>query len=161
MDSKLSALSNRFGTLNSKFLAQPLESLLPMEPLCVKESVLVFDAVRLMQENPIGCLLVTDKEGKLSGIFSKGDVITRVVFSERALDDVPLSELMTDSPHAESMDTTIAFALKIMSQRGFEHIPITDSEHRPVGLVSAKDILDFIENELINSVLDSEIKTCP
>ncbi|MCB0359791.1 MAG: CBS domain-containing protein, partial [Bdellovibrionales bacterium] len=64
------------------------------------------------------------------------------------LDTTPLSEVMTSSPHTQTMTSTMAFCLTMMSEGGYRHIPIVDDDDIPIGLVSVKDIVDYIVGQL-------------
>ena len=35
-------------------------------------------------------------------------------------------------------------ALKVMHEGGFRHVPLLDANDRPVGLVSMRDVIDFV-----------------
>src|SRR5262245_63109568 len=51
----------------------------PAEPLCLPASATVHDAVRTMLAHRQAGVLVVDGEGRLAGIFTERDVLTRVV----------------------------------------------------------------------------------
>ena len=47
----------------------------------------------------------------------------------------------------------IVYALNKMSVGGFRHVPLVDEERRPVGIISVKDIVDYIVDFFPNDVL--------
>src|SRR4029453_14441193 len=51
----------------------------PAEPICLSDTAPGQEAVRPMRARPPGGVLVTDVEGRLAGIFTERDVLTRVV----------------------------------------------------------------------------------
>ncbi len=59
---------------------------------------------------------------------------------------------MTPQPVAQPPDVTIAHVLNLMSVRGFRHIPLVDEQHVPVGIISVKDIVDYITGEFIRAL---------
>ena len=63
----------------------------------------VLDAARIMTERNIGALPVL-REGRLVGIFSERDVMTRVVAAGRSPGSTRLSEVMTPYPRTVSPD---------------------------------------------------------
>ena len=131
------------GVVETQFLCQCLSILNPAEPICIKETASLREALDLLKTHKIGCLLVLDDKGKVSGIFTERDVILKVI-GESKLPEAPISTFMTRQPVCEQLTTTIAFALNLMSHGGFRHIPIVDDEHYPIGIISVKNIVDYI-----------------
>src|SRR5262245_15559837 len=116
---------------------------LPMrEPVLIEASASVVEAVDLMNEHHIGCVLV-QKNQQLVGIFTERDVLTRVVFREdnRAMS---VQSVMTANPESLRESDSVAFALNKMSTGGYRHIPIVDSSGTPVGVLSVRDVVDFL-----------------
>lgn len=138
--------SSQFGVLDNRFLSRSLGLLDPPQPISVQLETPVRDVVALLQQNKIGCVLVTERNGSLAGIFTERDVLLKVSLKDAAIAGRPVSELMTTNPQTAEMTTTIAFALHMMSQGGYRHIPILDDEGQPVGLISVKDIVDYLAN---------------
>jgi len=60
---------------------------------------------------------------------------------------------MTPDPEVLGLADPIAYALNKMSVGGFRHIPLVDATGRPVGIVSVKDIVDYIVDFFPNDVL--------
>src|SRR5207249_4177813 len=89
-----------------------------------------------------GCVLV-QKEGKLVGIFTERDVLTRVIFRDNNR-SFPVERLMTPRPRTLEATATIAYALNQMSVGGFRHIPVVNAKGDPVGVLSMRDIVDFL-----------------
>lgn len=159
MDPLYKAILNRFGAVNPRFLAQSVEVLEPPLPITVMEEETIEKCIRLMQKSHIGCLLVVDAEGRLAGIFSERDVLMKVSLTDHKVSTEPIKSVMTQKPHAEPLSTSVAFALQLMAQKGFRHVPIVDSERKPVGVISVKDILVFINSELIRQLAESELES--
>ena len=98
----------------------------------------VATAVDLMNDRQIGSVLVIDS-GKLAGIFTERDILTRVV--ARHLDpattrvaDVMSTDLITISP-----TSTVKDALVVMSRERCRHLPVVDDSGLR-GLVSIGDL---------------------
>jgi CBS domain-containing protein len=60
---------------------------------------------------------------------------------------------MTEDPEVLTPDDPIAYALNKMSVGGFRHVPLVDRARRPVGIVSVKDIVDYLVDIFANDVL--------
>ena len=132
------------GVLDKGFLCQSLSMLQPKEPLCVEEKASLDTVLDLLRSKKTGCAIVVDKDGKVAGIFSERDFILKVARDFATLRSRPVAEFMTRNPETQPPDGTIAYALNLMSQGGFRHIPIIDSDSKPIGMVSVKDVVDHM-----------------
>lgn len=99
----------------------------------------VLEAARLMMERNIGALPVM-RNGELVGIFSERDIMNRVVALGRLPGTTLVSEVMTASPKAVSVDETVENCVFLMREFGFRHLPIVEGKELK-GLVSQRDIL--------------------
>ena len=116
----------------------------------------VTEAMRAMQREHRGCVLVTDdgtKESKLLGIFTERDVLLRIVDRGKTPATLPISEVMTPDPECLAVDSTVAHALNKMSVGGFRHVPVVDQEHRPAYVVSVRDVVEFLVEAFPREVL--------
>lgn len=129
-------------TTRGEIFATPISDLKLLDPIMIDASSTAADAVDAMNEHHIGCVLV-GQEGRLVGIFTERDVLKRVVFRHDG-PLTPLEAVMTPSPETLEAEATIAYALNMMSVGGYRHIPIVDKDHRPVGVLSVRDIVDFL-----------------
>ena len=125
--------------ITSSTIRIPISSLEPNQPICVDTGVMASEAINVMRSKRIGCVLVVDG-GRLAGIFTERDFLTRVLAKELDADGTPIEKVMTRAPEYLYKDDPVAFALNKMSVGNYRHIPLIDAGHRPVGLVSVKDI---------------------
>jgi CBS domain-containing protein len=150
------ACSRNFGVLDSAFLCQSVSVLEPGAPICVREECAVSEVLSIMRAHKKGCVLVTGAGKKLTGIFSERDVLLKIVEESNGSGARPIRELMTRDPIAQPPDITIAFALNLMSQGGFRHLPLVDGEGSPIGIISVKDVVDYIVSTLVDDLLNFE-----
>jgi CBS domain-containing protein len=125
-----------------EILGTPISELPLLNPIMIDAASTAADAVDAMNEHHIGCVLV-GREGRVVGIFTERDVLTKVVFHHDG-PLTPLDAVMTPSPETLEADATIAYALNMMSVGGYRHIPIVDKDQGPVGVLSVRDIIDFL-----------------
>lgn len=141
----------RLGAAITKRAIRKLSTLRP--PVCVAPSESLREAVLAMNEHRTGCVLVV-REGRLVGVFTERDVLTKVIGREIDLDGVEVGMLMTPDPECLTLDDGIAYALNLMSVGGFRHIPLIDAEQRPTGVVSMRDVVDYIVDTFPEAVLN-------
>jgi CBS domain-containing protein len=156
MEQLLFNRTHEFGRVDGGFLTQPLEVLEPSPPISVDGSTTIAQCVLLMQRHRIGALLITDTSGALMGIFSERDYLLRVVNSGINPESTPITRVMTGNPHAERLETSIAFALHLMGEGGYRHLPLVDEEEHPIGMISVRDIIGFIQQELLRQLVQRE-----
>jgi CBS domain-containing protein len=138
--------------IRGAIFSEPL-SKVPRRPLVsVPLNATVAHAVQAMNEKHVGCALVV-REGKLAGIFTERDVLTRVVGKGLTL-DTPVFKVMTADPDTLPDSASIAYALRHMSVEGYRHVPLVDANRRPVGVVSLRDIVAWICDLFPASVLN-------
>lgn len=51
-------------------------------------------------------------------------------------------------------DTSIAYALNLMSHGGFRHLPVVDEQGKAIGVVSVRDVLDRISELLVQDLMN-------
>lgn len=153
------ACSTSIGVLDSGFLCRSISVLNPKNPICVAENTTVSQTVEHLRSNRVGCVLVVSPKGKLVGIFSERDLLLKVMDDYPVKAGKPITLFMTKDPVAEGPDATIAFALNLMSSGGFRHLPLVDAEGGPIGIVSVKDVVDFIVESFTASLLNLDLAT--
>lgn len=107
----------------------------------------VRQAAKAMAERHIGAVLVV-ADGRLAGIFTERDVLSRVVARGLDPNDTALGTVMTPDPDTVSPDDTAFAALERMASRGYRHLPVVDASGTTVGIVSIRDLYDTVKREL-------------
>ena len=120
----------------------------PKAPITIDASASLEKAIRQMNSHNIGCLLVTDNADKLIGIFTERDVLMRVTGLVDNMAAAKVADYMTGDPIALSSNLPIAQAVHEMSVHGFRHLPLVDAEHRPEGIVSFRDVIRHLKENL-------------
>lgn len=105
-------------------------------------------ASKLMVEKKIGALLVVEN-GRIAGIFTERDALNKVLAVSLDPDTTALSQVMVADPQTIRADKPLAYALYMMAEGGFRHVPVVDGNGAPLGMVSARDALgqDIVELE--------------
>jgi len=144
-------------TFDTRLLREPTRVLPVRKPLVLSRFHTVTDAIRAMQSEHRGVVLVTEDgtmHSRVVGIFTERDVLFRVVDQGRNPATLPLADLMTAEPECLRDDQTIADVLRMMSVGGFRHVPIVNAEGRPVHVVSVRDVVEFLVEAFPQEVLN-------
>ena len=132
-------------------LETPLSEIMVHDPLTVDADSTVVAAVNVMNEKHTGCVLV-QRDGKLVGIFTERDVLRKVIFRDGNR-NWKVESVMTPNPETLPPTASVAYALNKMSVDGYRHIPIVEGG-KPVGVVSVKDIIQFVVEYFPDAVLN-------
>jgi CBS domain-containing protein len=130
-------------------MTDPISALDPPPPVCVSPETSLAGAISELRRHNIGALLITDAEGKLTGIFTERDVLYKVAGQAQDMSAIPVSQVMTPNPTALRADVPIAHALHLMALHGFRHIPIVDEDGRPQGITSFRGMVQFIGTNIV------------
>lgn len=96
-------------------------------------------ALEIMSEKGFGCVGVTDKAGKLSGIITDGDIRRNL---DKDLPQVKIATIMTKTPKTISVDTLAAEALNIMTAKPPKVMQLfVLMDDKPVGIIHMHDLL--------------------
>ena len=142
---------------DASLLAEPLSVLPTKRPLILPPQASVTDAMRGMQAERTGCVLITEDgtaDMPLSGIFTERDVLIRIVNQGQNPATLPLREVMTRDPEHLPREASIAWVLNKMAIGGFRHVPVVDEKDHPVLLVSVRDVVAFLVEFFPRDVLN-------
>lgn len=93
----------------------------------------------LMTRSRVGALPILDG-GRLVGVFSERDLMTRVVVPRRDPEATRVSEVMTTQVETATPEEHIDFCLEKMKRVGCRHLPVVADE-RVIAMVSMRDLL--------------------
>lgn len=129
--------------LEQNLLTDRVSVLEPKKPITIEPGMQVRDVLRMMVDQNIGCLIVAEK-GCPVGIFSERDALMKLNEDVAKYMDRPVSEFMTPTPQTLEANAKLVFALQRMDVGGYRHLPIVDDEGKLTGIVSVRDILQYL-----------------
>ena len=98
---------------------------------------------KLMLDNKVGCVIVTNKAGKPLGIVTERDLVTRVLATKANPNTAKAEDFMTSPLVTVDPETPINDAAKRMSRLNIRRLAVLYKDSL-VGIVSSKDILDVM-----------------
>ncbi|KAI5304013.1 hypothetical protein KEM56_006955, partial [Ascosphaera pollenicola] len=110
-------------------------ALKPSPALQIKPTTTVSEAAQMMAAKREDCVLVTDDDDRIAGIFTAKDLAFRVVGSAIRARDITIAEIMTKNPLCARTDTSATDALDLMVRKGFRHLPVMDENQDISGVL--------------------------
>lgn len=110
-------------------------ALKPSQALQIKPNTTVAEAAQLMAAKREDCVLVTDDDERIAGIFTAKDLAFRVVGAGIKAREVTIAEIMTKNPLCARTDTSATDALDLMVRKGFRHLPVMDENQDISGIL--------------------------
>ncbi|MBN1572470.1 MAG: KpsF/GutQ family sugar-phosphate isomerase [Deltaproteobacteria bacterium] len=106
----------------------------------VNEDVILKDAIYEMTSKGLGMTTIIDKDGRLTGLITDGDL--RRIFQKVADPlDKRVAELMVRDPKGVDEKKLAAEALRIMEDMAITSLVVRDDDGRPKGVIHIHDIL--------------------
>lgn len=127
----------------------------PGEVLSLPPGASVRQAAKLMAENHVASLLVTEN-ARLLGIVTERDVTARVVAAGLDPDQTVLSRIMSADPRSLAPDDSIGEALELMRRHSFRHLPVLDDDGHPMAMVSVRDLYAAVQRQLEHDILNRD-----
>jgi len=125
------------------------------DPLTLPETATAMQAARAMTERKVGAVLVTSGEGRLTGIFTERDLMTRVIVTGKDIERTQLSEVMTRELYHVEPQEEVARVRVELQRRHVRHLPIV-ANGKLVGVLSLRDILRADLDSCLHEVEDLE-----
>jgi arabinose-5-phosphate isomerase len=91
-----------------------------------------------------GAVMLTDADGRLTGLFTDSDLARLFEQRRDAALDRPIRDVMTARPITVALGTRIVDAVDIMSQRKISELPVVDKDGRPAGLLDITDLISMV-----------------
>lgn len=130
------------GEIESKLLTDALKQLEPSSPITVSPQATVADAIKIMVDKGMGCVLVAEGD-KLLGVFTERDALCKVAHRYAEVCKSPVSEFMTADPESLTGDAPIGFAVNLMAVGGYRHVPIIEND-KLTGIISVRDVMSYM-----------------
>ena len=134
---------------------EKLRFLIQSDCLQVPSSTPTAAVVEKMKIGKTGGVLVLSEESdnQLVGVFTERDYLDKLAGDAENLSS-PISEFMTQNPKCLTAEDTVGKAIKLMTEGGYRHLPITDSAGSPLGLVSVRNIVNYISEHFPEEVFN-------
>jgi CBS domain-containing protein len=116
-------------------------------PVTVRANREMTDAMRLLIDNNIGSLVVTNEDDHPVGIITERDIFHLAFRYRGDMMDMRVGENMTDNLTVGSPEDDLEHIARLMTERHIRHVPIVDQNEQLCGIVSIGDVVKARLNE--------------
>jgi len=129
------------GSLGERLKVKVKEIMLTNEKIpVVSEKTLLEDAIVEIDRKRLGCVLVTNSLGTLTGIITDGD-LRRIFLKYKTYSNLRVEEVMTKNPKVIEENRLASEALELMEKYLITVLPVINYDQKLVGILHLHDIL--------------------
>jgi len=129
------------GSLGERLKVKVKEIMLTDEKIpVVLEGTLLEDAIVEIDKKRLGCVLITNSLGILTGIITDGD-LRRIFLKYKTYSNLRVEEVMTKNPKVIEENRLAMEALEMMEKYLITVLPVINYDNKLVGILHLHDIL--------------------
>jgi CBS domain-containing protein len=146
---------NRHADVGRAIVETLIRDVTTSPPVSLPADATVAKAIETMRKKRVGAVMVVAKKRprKLVGILTERDLVQRVLV-KKGYGRLALEKVMSASPESLKPKDSLAYALNKMSVGRFRHVPLVDERGVPVGMLSIRDVIDFVVELIPEHVLN-------
>ncbi len=128
-----------------EILQTPIAEVKRGAAVTVPPDATVAKALELMRKKRVSAVVVVERRRtrRVVGIFTERDLVNRAL-PARGFARAAVERFMTPEPETLRPEDPVAYALNKMSVGRFRHVPLVDGAGRPAGVISIRDVADFL-----------------
>lgn len=104
------------------------------------ENELFLDIIKVITDKKLGCVILTDNLGKMTGVLTDGD-IRRILMKHMNLDKLITKDVMTRNPKTVSKEALAVKALALMEKYSITSVAVCNDKNEPVGIIHIHNLL--------------------
>lgn len=105
---------------------------------------LLIDAAKMLNGSQSNLVVVCDSGGKMAGVITKTDVVSRISHCAGGGCRMAASHVMSREVTFCRPDDRLHDIWTVIHQQGLKNIPVVGPESKPVGVVNARDVLQVL-----------------
>ncbi|MBF5043076.1 CBS domain-containing protein [Aggregicoccus sp. 17bor-14] len=99
------------------------------------------EVARLMREENVGIVPVTDAQGRLLGVVTDRDLVVRAMSEDRMPSQVRVSDIMSSEDlEVATPEDALNDIIELMGRKQVRRIPVVERDNRLVGIIAMGDI---------------------
>jgi CBS domain-containing protein len=129
--------------------------------LSIEPTDLVLQAVRILADENLGSLVVTD-QGRMVGVLTFREIMRALAERQGALGELRVSDIMARDPVTTVPEMEVNELRRTMLESGARYLPVLQ-EGKLLGVISFRDVAKAVleEQDFENKMLKGYIKSWP
>ena len=123
---------------------QTVGDLMTRTLITVTDDETVENAMHLMHENNVSCIVVEPNAKGEWGIMTRRDIVTKIVHANRNTATAKIRDIVSRPLFSVPAETTIREAARILADRNFSRLAIAQGD-KIIGIVTETDIFNSVE----------------
>lgn len=120
-------------------MTQHVSDVMTRDPVTVEPQTSVTDVARMMRDENIGAVLVTEGD-ELRGLVSDRDLVVRAVAEGGDPGSTTVSSACSEDLVTVGPDDDLGHAVQVMREHSVRRVPVVDEGQHAVGIVSLGDL---------------------
>jgi CBS domain-containing protein len=108
--------------------------------ITIAPEALVSDMLKLLKDNNLGAVVVSDNGRRIRGIVTERDVVRKLVEGADFL-EAPVSSIMNSDVLTCKPDDSVQSLMSTMTNQRLRHLPVVDEDGELAGIVSIGDVV--------------------
>jgi arabinose-5-phosphate isomerase len=108
----------------------------------IRENSSIKDVILEMTSKRLGTTCVVNKDGKLVGVITDGD-LRRLLEKTMDVKNLVATDIMSKNPKVTDKDYLASFALQIMESHKITSLIVADRNKKPIGIIHLHDLLNL------------------
>jgi CBS domain-containing protein len=107
----------------------------------IKTDALLIDAAKLLNDPRRNPVIVCDDSGKMAGVITKTDIVSRISYCTGCNCTMAASQVMTPEVTFCRPSDWLHEVWPIVKQHGLKNIPVVNRDTVPLGVLNARDMV--------------------
>lgn len=110
------------------------------EVCCVKPDTKVYEVVKLMNDNHIGCIPVCDNNNCICGVVTDRDILLRTIACDKDAKQTSISDIMSCNVCTCKENDEMTNAESKMAENQIRRLPVCDENNKVIGILTMGDL---------------------
>lgn len=138
-------MQKKFKLVEKKIFDTKLSELNLSEIFTLKPETSLKEVVNNISEKKMSSIVIEDSDG-LNGVITEIDFLHKVVGKEIDLNESLVKDFMSEAKIFFGLGNSIKDCILLIAQHEFRHVIVVDAQRKPLHVLSAKDIINFVVN---------------
>lgn len=124
-----------------------ISDLMTKSPQTVRRDEPITRAARVMREADTGIVPVVDENNKILGVITDRDIVTRLIATDRNINDATIADAMTKDIHTLDENASVRDVHELMRKHQVRRVPIVNENQQVIGIIAQADLATRVESD--------------